>query len=171
MDAQFREYLILHTAAQAKALSALLDLVATPRPTKDQRNLASQAIDELSQIKPPPAPERGPGPEGRKKIGEAVRNAWAGKREQMKLHFFEWAGEDPRRVDYDEASKLLGYAAHTLRVRISASPSRSIALWRGGKWLVLAKTPDGLQPALDSKFAETQNPDDQRQLTKRAKPR
>ena len=100
---------------------------------------------------------------------ERILEGWAERREFNKLFLFEYRDEEPRRVDYEEASKFFGLAPATLRSRISTSPSRSLLFIRQGRAVVLAKTPAGLEPALNSLAEKTSDYSQRKHLSPRPK--
>jgi hypothetical protein len=87
----------------------------------------------------------------------------------VKLLHYQWAGEQPSELTYEEAAKILSWATSTLRVRISQAPGHAVAFYRGGHVQVLTRTPEGVELALRAKFNKTGNPDNLLSLT--TKPR
>jgi hypothetical protein len=151
-------YQLEHLGARIQVLEHLL--LALARGAK-LNTAADKAESDLAAIQPPPRRQSPPRSEEHKaKIAAGAAASWALRREDLKLYLFEYQNEPPRRVDYDEAAGLLGYAPATLRIRISQAAGHSLALYKGGRHLVLAKTADGLESALRAKFEETKNPDD-----------
>lgn len=108
---------------------------------------------EISVIQPPSRMDQGSWGEERKaRLSTAVKESWKGRR--ALLYYFEYANQDPVQMDYEKAAETIGYAASTLKARISASPSKSIAVYKGGRWRVVARAEDGLEPALRAKAEE-----------------
>lgn len=131
---------------------AVLLSIKGPGAKQLEADLAS-IEHEISVIQPPSRMDQGSWGEERKaRLSTAVKESWKGRR--ALLYYFEYANQDPVQMDYEKAAETIGYAASTLKARISAAPSKSIAVYKGGRWRVLARAEDGLEPALRAKAEE-----------------
>ncbi len=172
MSKQLIDFLHARLAAQDQLLLAIGQAVKGLAKGPQAQALGAAleaATNEFASHQLPPS--TGWTDERRQKLGAAVSQAWQAKKDDLKLFFFEWANQPPTRVTYEEAAQLLGYASSTLRMRISKAPSKSLAIYKGGRYYVLAKTEDGLEPALNARFVETGDPDQVARLPHKPKAR
>ena len=135
-------------------LENLIQKASPKMPIVDHQTVSDQALADLKgQLS--------------EELGAKIRAGLPPKRGVFHYHF---ANEEPTLVTYDEAATLSGYASNTLRMRVSQGGG-STCFYRGGRWQVLSRTTDlaEVQRALHTRFTETNNPDDIRELSPRGK--